>query len=132
MALHIRLGQDVITAASGDDAALLRGDITDHLCLEAKQILRRNDILLGVRLPDVRLQTVQGLKQEVPSGLLVCHTEILLTDRGLLRGELQNIIIIKMNAEILREALTYEASAGTILSADRNDELLLNHSCLLM
>ena len=37
-----------------------------------------------------------------------------------------------MNAEILREALTYEASAGTILSADRNDELLLNHSCLLM
>lgn len=118
------LGKNIVRAAAGNDAGFIGCDLADDLGLEAEKILRRYDVIRCIWLAEIRCQIVDDFIKNVMTRFFVGHTEILLTDGGTLRCELDDVIVIKMDAEVLCELLAYETSAGSILSPDGDYELL--------
>ena len=118
-----RVLQDVVGATPDDDARLLGDQFADDVALGHEQHVIRRKALLARRFVAVRQDALQP---EGGDGLLVA-ADIGFVDTALLRCQVDELLVIELDAQFLGQHLAQQVSAAAKLAGDGDDRV----RCLL-
>ena len=119
------IAQDIIGAATDDDAVAASGKIADDFCLSAEDDVLRCVVAVGI---DIHL--IEKIVDEVAAHALLVFLDVVFGIAGDAGGLGDDLLVVKIKAELEGEILTNGMAAAAVLTADGDHPAAVLHLCI--
>lgn len=119
------IAQDIIGAAADDDAVAASGEITDDFCLGAE-----DDVLRCIVAVGINVHLIEKIVDKVAAHALFVFLDVVFGIAGDAGGLGDDLLVVKIKAELEREILTNGMAAAAVLTADGDHPAALLHLCI--
>ena len=119
------IAQDIIGAATDDDAVAASGKIADDFCLSAEDDVLRCVVAVGI---DIHL--IEKIMDEVAAHAFLVFLDVVFGIAGDAGGLGDDLLVVKIKAELEGEILTNGMAAAAVLTADGDHPAAVLHLCI--
>lgn len=119
------IAQDIIGAATDDDAVAASGKIADDFCLSAEDDVLRCVVAVGI---DIHL--IEKIVDEVAAHAFLVFLDVVFGIAGDAGGLGDDLLVVKIKAELEGEILTNGMAAAAVLTADGDHPAAVLHLCI--
>lgn len=119
------IAQDIIGTTADDDAVAASSEIADDFCLGAEDDVFRRVVAVGI---DIHL--IEKIVDEVAAHALLVFLDVVFGIAGDAGGLGDDLLVVKIKAELEGEILTNGMAAAAVLTADGDHPAALLHLCI--
>ena len=119
------IAQDIIGAAADDDAVAASGKIADDFCLSAE-----DDVLWRIVAVGIDVHLVEKIVDEVAAHAFLVFLDVVFGIAGDAGGLGDDLLVVKIKAELEGEILTNGMAAAAVLTADGDHPAAVLHLCI--